>query len=790
MIKQLKLVLILLLFSTMTMAQQNTYSISGTLTDASNGESLTEASISIKELPTKGTSSNFYGFYSISLPKGTYTVIYSYMGFDDTEVSITLNKETKKDIALKPAAAELEAVVLQGYTARKHIKSPLMGVTKISIKEIESVPVLFGEKDIIKTLQLMPGVKSAGEGSSGFYVRGGSADQNLILLDEAPVYNASHLMGFFSVFNSDALKNVKLYKGYIPPKFGGRLASVLEVQMKDGNNKELSASGGIGLISSKLTIESPIVKDKGSFIVSGRRTYADLFLKLSSKEELNKNTLYFYDLNLKGNYKIDAKNKIFVSGYFGRDVLRFDDAFGFDWGNLTGTIRYNHLFSNKLFSNTSFIYSDFDYKIDIGFGEQDIVIAAAIQDFNFKQDFNYYANEKNKLEFGANIIKHVFKPGSFENTIEGLNNSQLEDKHAVESAAYISNTQKITPNITASYGLRYSNFTQLGPGNISFYNTEGELEHKEYYDTNEVVVSYNGLAPRVSLAFVLNENSSIKTSYNKTYQYLHLMSNSNGDSPTDIWLPSSNNVKPQIGHQVALGYFRNFGKEDAYQFSAETYYKKMKNAVDYRTGAEITLNPTVESELLFGKGRAYGLELFVKKQKGKFTGWVSYTLAKTERQFEDINDNQWFAAKQDRTHDVSIVGSYRFNRRATLSANWVYYTGNAVTFPTGRYEIDGIWYNYYTDRNAGRMPDYHRLDLGFTWKNKNYKTITDALTGTEKNEKKKFESSWNLSVYNAYARENAYSISFEESESDPTKNVAIQTSLFKLVPSITYNFKF
>lgn len=771
-------------------ANAQNFSISGNLTDNSNGESLAGASILIKELPNKGTMSNFYGFYSIALPKGNYTLVCSYIGFENKEIKIELDKPITKNMALKPSAEALEEVVLQGSVAKRHLKSPIAGVTRISIKEIESVPVLFGEKDIIKTLQLLPGVKSAGEGSSGFYVRGGSADQNLILLDEAPVYNASHLMGFFSVFNSDALKNVKLYKGYIPPKFGGRLASVLQVQMKDGNNKKLSASGGIGLISSKLTLEAPIVKDKGSFIISGRRTYADMFLKLSSDEAIKNNTLYFYDLNVKGNYRFDAKNKLFISGYFGRDVLGFKDAFSFDWGNITGTLRYNHLFNDKLFSNTSFIYSDFDYKINIGDSNLDISIAAIIQNLHFKQDFSYYANEKNKFEFGASLIKHTFKPGSFESNMEGLNNSQLENKHALESAAYVSNTQKISPTLTASYGLRYSNFTQLGPGNIFSYNSLGELESEKYYETNEVVASYHGFAPRAALAFVLNEKSSLKTSYNKTFQYLHLMSNSDGNNPTDVWLPSSNNIKPQVGHQVALGYFRNFGKEEAYQFSVETYYKKMENSVDYKTGAEITLNPTVEGDLLFGKARAYGLELLIRKQQGKFTGWVSYTLARTEKQFEDINDNHWFPAKQDRTHDLALVGSYKIGSRATISANWVYYTGNAVTFPTGRYELNGNWYNYYTDRNAGRMPDYHRLDIGFTLKNKKYKTFIDEVTGEEKRKKKKFESSWNFSVYNAYARENAYSIRFEQSEADPSKNVAVQTALFKIVPSISYHFKF
>ncbi len=760
--------------------QAQNYTISGTIKDAKNGEILPGASLVINDLPQKGTTSNYYGYYAISLPKGQHELQYDFLGYQSLIKSLDVQKDTLINIQLTEAVSQLEEVQLQSTVAKNHIRSTEVSVAKITAKEIETVPVLFGERDIIKTLQLLPGVKSAGEGSSGFFVRGGGADQNLLLLDEAPVYNASHLLGFFSIFNTDAVKDVKIYKGYMPAKYGGRLASLLDVQMKDGNAKELSASGGIGIISSKLTLEAPIVKEKGSFIISGRRTYADLFLPLSRDTSLHNNRLYFYDLNLKTNYQFDEKNKVYLSGYFGRDVLGFSDDFGFDWGNLTGTLRYNHIFNAKLFSNTSLIYSDFDYKISIGSNQDELFISANIKDYNFKQDFDYYLNDKNQMGFGFNVIKHIFSPGEINTNIEGINNSQLENKYALESSAYVSNQQKITDDITAAYGLRFNNFTQLGPGTIYSYNSYGEIESEGIYNRNEVVTSYNGWAPRASVSWVLNQNNSIKTSYTKTYQYLHLMSNSNGDNPTDVWLPSSNNIKPQIAHQVALGYFKNFGKEDAFQFSTETYYKKMQNSVGFRTGAEITLNPTVEGELIYGKGRAYGLEILLKKQKGKFTGWLGYTLARSEKKFEEVNNNSWFPAKQDRTHDISIVGSYQFSDRAILSANWVYYTGNAITFPTGRYELDGNWFNYYTERNAGRMPDYHRLDIGFILKNKPNTIFNN----------KNFESSWNFSIYNAYARENAYSISFEQSKDDPSKNVAVQTALFKIIPSISYQFKF
>lgn len=769
----------IILLSSWKIQAQN-YTISGTIKDAKNAEVLPGASVIINDLHQKGTTSNYYGYYAITLPEGPHELQYDFLGYQSIIKYLDIQKDTLINIQLNEAVSQLEEVQLQSTIAKNHIRNTEVSVAKITAKEIETVPVLFGERDIIKTLQLLPGVKSAGEGSSGFFVRGGGADQNLLLLDEAPVYNASHLLGFFSIFNTDAVKDVKIYKGYMPAKYGGRLSSLLDVQMKDGNAKELSASGGVGIISSKLTLEAPIVKEKGSFIVSGRRTYADLFLPLARDTSLHNNKLYFYDLNLKTNYQLNDKNKLYLSGYFGRDVLGFSDKFGFDWGNLTGTLRYNHIFNAKLFSNTSLIYSDFDYKISIGSNQDELFITANIKDYNFKQDFDYFLNDKNQMGFGFNVIKHIFSPGEINTNIDGINNSQLESKYALESSAYLSNKQKITDDITAAYGLRFNNFTQLGPGTIYFYNSYGEIESEQIYNSNEVVTSYNGWAPRVSVSWVLNQNNSIKTAYTKTYQYLHLMSNSNGDNPTDVWLPSSNNIKPEIAHQVTLGYFNNFGKEDAFQFSVETYYKKMQNSIDFRTGAEITLNPTVEGELIYGKGRAYGLELLLKKQKGKFTGWLGYTLARSEKKFDEVNNNTWFPARQDRIHDISIVGSYQFSDRAILSANWVYYTGNAITFPTGRYELDGNWFNYYTDRNAGRMPDYHRMDIGFILKNKPKTIFTN----------KNFESSWNFSVYNAYARENAYSISFEPSKDDPSKNVAVQTALFKIIPSISYQFKF
>ncbi len=791
----MKLLLSIVLLTLTTLSFSQNYTISGSLRDGETGEDLVGARVLVKGQPGVGVVTNVFGFYSLTLPKGDYILMYQSISFTTTEFKIKLDKNIKKDLELKPESSILNAVEVTGEKADENITSAEMGVDKIKVSDLDAIPVLFGEKDIMKTMQLLPGVKSAGEGNAGFYVRGGGSDQNLILLDGAPVYNASHLLGFFSVFNSDALKDVKLYKGGAPAQFGGRLSSVMDIQMKEGNSKKLSVSGGIGLISSKLTIEAPIVKNKGSFIISARRTYADIFLKAfkNSKDPqriaLSKSTLYFYDLNLKANYRLGKKDRVFISGYFGRDKFGFSDQFGFDWGNITGTARWNHIFSEKLFSNTSFIISNYNYKINFGSGDNTFEIGSEIQDLNLKQDFDYYLNANNTLKFGGNIIHHTFKPGEIETGSDvGFTLNDISERYSIESALYLSNEQKLTKRLSLIYGLRFSSFSQIGPGDVYDYNTDGEITDTTTYKNWENVATYNGLSPRLSASFLLNEKSSIKGSYARTYQYLHLISNSTSSSPTDIWLPSSNNIKPQTSDQVSLGYFRNF-KDNQYEFSAEAYYKKMANSIDYRDGAQVTLNPTVEGELLYGEGRAYGLELLLKKRRGKFTGWVSYTLSRSEKLFDDINQGSWFPAKQDRIHDASVVLMYKLNERLTFSASWVYYTGAAVSFPEAKYEIGGQVVNFYSERNGYRMPDYHRLDLGVTLNNKKFKLATDPDTGKEIQVAKRFESSWNFSVYNAYARENSYSISFKANETTGITE-ANQIALFKLIPSITYNFKF
>lgn len=761
----------MLLWSCLTFAQN--FTLSGRIKDAANGEDLIGAAVVVQGMEGTGVITNTYGFYSITLPKGTYNVAIQYIGYQSVVKEVVLTKDVSLNIELAEESESLEEVVVSAEAANANVTKTEMSVAKLSPKEVEAVPVIFGEKDIIKMVQLLPGVKTSGEGGSGFSVRGGGLDQNLILLDEAPVYNASHLLGFFSVFNSDAIKDVTLYKGGMPAEYGGRASSVMDVVMKDGNSKRFGASGGIGLISSKLTLEAPIVKDKGSFIISGRRTYADVFLKLSSNEDLRNTTLYFYDLNMKANYQITDKDRVYLSGYFGRDNFGFGNDFGFNWGNATGTLRWNHIFNDRLFGNTSLIYSDYDYEFSIGAGEEQFGLSSGINDLNLKQDFTYFMNKDNTMSFGANVIRHEFVPGEISSGDESnFSADNIERQFALEGAAYVQNEQKVGQRWSFIYGLRYSVFDYTGPG-TAYEIEDGEVASTQTYDDWETIQLYHGLEPRVSIKYLLNEVSSLKVAYNRNYQYMHLLSNSTSGSPTDRWVPSSNNVKPQIADQVAAGYFRNFA-DNMYEFSAEVYYKDMQNLIDYKPGAELIFNSSIETELVYGDGKAYGLELLLKKTQGKFTGWLSYTLSRSLREFDDIDGGKVFPSRQDRIHDLSVTAIYNFHPKWTASANFVFYTGDAVSFPSGRYEVDGVQVPYYTERNGYRFPNYHRMDLGVTWMVK--KT-------------KRFESSWNFSVYNVYGRENPYIINFEENE-DTGQVEAVQFSLFKAIPSVSYNFRF
>ena len=750
------------------------YTISGYVKDITNGEDIYGAIIKVKELENVGTKTNAYGFYSITLDQGTYTLIYRSTGFETQEMPVVLNEDQSINIELTVPKDVLliEEVVISAEKENDNITSAEMNITKFDPKDIETIPVIFGEKDIMKTLQLTPGVKGAGEGNAGFFVRGGGADQNLILLDEAPVYNASHLLGFFSVFNSDAIKDVSLFKSGIPAEYGGRASSVMDVKMRDGNLKRFGMSGGIGLISSRLTLEAPLEKDKGSFILSGRRSYADLFLKASNDPDIRNTTLYFYDLNAKGNYKISDKDRIFLSGYFGRDNFGFSDIFGFNWGNATGTVRWNHVINDKIFSNTSFVYSNFDYEFSVGSGDEGFGVKSSIQDFNLKQDFSYFINTSNTMKFGVNAIHHTFRPGALTGDNDSFNEVILDPRYGVELGAYIQNEQKLGARFSMMYGLRYSGFNLMGEGKSYEFDEKGNTTAINEHDRLESIQYYQGFEPRFSMSYILSETNSIKLGYNRNYQYLHQLSNSTTSSPTDVWVPSSNIVKPQIADQIAIGYYQNL-KENMFKTSVEVYYKNLQNQIDYRTGAQTVLNNEVEGELVFGRGFAYGAEFLVEKKKGKLTGWISYTLSRSLRQFDDIDEGSIFPARQDRIHDIAVVLMYKLNEKLSLATSWVYYTGDAVTFPSGKYEVNGEVLPYYTERNGYRMPDYHRIDLGLTWYLK---------------DKNKFTHNLNFSVYNGYARENAFTITFGPDEDDPSKTVATQTALFKIVPSITYNF--
>jgi len=749
-----------------SMFAQEKVTLSGIITDANSGETLFGVNIYMESDPTIGATTNEYGFYSITLLKGEHTIIVSFITYNSISAQLELADNMTKNFEMQESEESLDEVVLVAKTQNK-VNESAISVEKLSIAEINKIPVLFGEKDLIKTLQLLPGVKSAGDGQSGFTVRGGNVDQNLILLDDAPVYNTSHLLGFFSTFNSEAIKDVTLYKGTAPAQYGGRLSSVVDIRMKEGNNQKFAVSGGIGLISSKLNIEGPIQKGKSSFLISGRRTYADIFLKLT--EEFEDNKLYFYDLNAKFNYKFSDKDQIFVSGYFGRDVLGLDDRFGIDWGNTTATVRYNHLFNGKLFSNTSLIYSNYDYDIEIQNNADPFSILSQVQDFNIKQEFQYYPNNNNKWKFGINAIFHTNNPGEIvgDSGIE----EQAEKRNGLETAIYASNDWKVNDKLKINYGLRISNFAVLGGSD--YYELDDNMEVIDTISNSGVVDNYINIEPRLSLNYKLNNTSSLKFAYTRNTQNLHLIANSVTTSPSDKWVMSSNNINPEIGDQISLGYVNNFGN-NTFEFSVETYYKWMQNQIDYKDGSN-ERDPIIERQLLYGDGKAYGIEFLLKKNKGKFTGWFGYTLSKSEKQINGINNDDWYAARQDKPHDITVVGMYEINKRLNVSAVWTYQTGNAVTFPSGKYDIGGetIW--LYTERNGYRMPDYHRLDLGMNY----------LLKETDK-----YRSELSLSLYNAYGRENAFIINFEESETDPNQIIGVQTALFKYVPSISWNFKF
>jgi hypothetical protein len=786
--------LTLLFFLLFTVAfSQEKVTLSGIVKDQKSNETLIGVTISFQNSTTTRTSlTNEYGFYSISLPKGEYRIEINSLSFDGFSEVISLESNTKKDLFLIEKSNEIEQVVVAGNSKKLQLDKPEMSVNKLTISQIKSMPAILGEVDVIKSILTLPGVTNAGEGQSGFNVRGGAADQNLILLDEATIYNSSHLFGFFSVFNADAIKDLKLYKGGIPARFGGRVASVLDIYQKEGNSKKFGMNGGIGLISSRILAEGPIVKDKGSFLVAGRSSYAHLFLKLAD----NNNTAYFYDLNTKINYKLNENNNLFLSGYFGRDVFSLNNQFINTYGNSVLNVRWNHLFNDKLFSNASFIYSDYYYGLTldfIGFNWE-----SGIKNYNFKYDFKHYVSDSYKLFYGANAIYYDFNPGRIEpiDANSSINEKQLAKKHAFEPAFYIDAEQKLTDKLSVNYGLRYSMFYRLGSQTMNVYANNQPVTYdadlgiyekatpvdKKYYGKNETIANFGNLEPRIALAYTINDNQSVKASYNRMSQYLHLISNTQSPTPLDIWTPSDNFLKPQILDQFAVGYFKNLKNGD-YTLEVESFYKMVKNRLDYIDGADLIANEAIEQVVLAGKTRAYGLEIMAKKNVGKLSGWISYTLSRSEQQTagrtpieSGINNGNWYKTGWDKTHNIYVTGSYKLNQKWSFGSIFTYQTGQPVTFPTAQYQYQGINVPVYSDRNQDNLPAYHRIDVS-------------ATLNPTKNKGRKWQGEWVFSVYNLYGRKNAASINFRQNQ-DSGLNEAVRLSIFGIVPSVTYNFKF
>lgn len=773
------------LFIVVPAAAQKKVTLSGYMKDAQNGETLINANVAIKELGI-AVQANNYGFYSVSVPAGTYTVTFSYVGYNTLSVNLTL-AESKTYNAEMESQANIKEVEIVSSRKDENVKGTEMGTISLSMEKVKTLPVIFGETDILKTLQLLPGVQSAGEGNSGFYVRGGGPDQNLILLDDAVVYNTGHLFGFFSVFNSDAIKSVTLIKGGMPASYGGRLSSVVDVSMKEGDMKQFHGEGGIGLIASRFTIQGPIDKNKGSFMVSGRRTYIDLLVKpfVSKSSSAYGSGYYFYDANIKANYNITKKDRIYLSGYFGRDKFVFNSAsqsfkVQVPWGNSTATLRWNHLFSDRVFLNTTAVFNDYNFSFT---GEQNnfsVKLASGIRDYNGKMDLDYYTPFNHHFKTGLLYTYHTFIPNqvSGKSDTVSFNPDNAFTKYAHEAAAYVQDEFDLLPGVRINAGLRYSWFGQVGPYWQYQYDQFKNKTDSAYYGPGSIVKSYGGLEPRFNVRVVVDEKSSLKASVTKTYQYIHLVTNNGTTLPTDTWVPSTYITQPQLSWQYALGYFRNF-LDNKLETSIEVYYKSMKNQIEFREG--YTPNSLTDQELdfVFGKGQAYGAEFFINKTRGKFTGWIGYTLSWTYRTFPDLNNGDRFPAKYDRRHDLSVVASYEHSKRWTFSAVFVFGSGNAVTLPTNYYFIEQQLIQQFSSLNAYRLPPYHRLDISAT------------LTPQHR-KNQKWQGSWNFSIYNVYNRYNPYFL-YVDTRGNTTQGVqakVMQVSIFPILPSITYNFKF
>ena len=790
--KKRYLVFILCILSTLAVKAQQKYTLSGTITDNASNETLIGVNILFPEIQ-KGAVTNTYGFYSLTLPEGVYKVQISYLGFTDQIYNIDLTKNVKLDVALDESTESLDEVIIEEDVERVSIKRPQMSVNRLSAETIKQIPVILGEADVIKSILLLPGVTSAGEGASGFNVRGGAADQNLILLDEAIIFNSSHLFGFFSVFNPDAIKDLKLYKGGIPARYGGRVSSVLDIYQKEGNSKEFHMSGGIGVVASRLLAEGPIVKNKGAFLIGGRASYAHLFLPLFDID----NKAYFYDLNTKLNYKLDQNNSFFLSGYFGRDLFSLNESFVNIYGNSVLNLRWNHLFSDKLFSNLSLIYSDYYYGLELDF--VGFKWNSGIQNFNLKYDFKYYLNDEVQINAGVNNVYYGFNPGKIEpnDSDSGIITDQLTRKYANEAAAYVDIEHSLTDNLTVEYGLRFSNFVRLGQDEVNVYRNNQPVIFDPFLllykgaepinvqtdiSRSETLADFNNLEPRLAASYTINDDTSIKASYTRLVQYLHLLSNTSSPTPLDVWTPSGPFTKPQKLDQYALGFFKNF-KDDTYTLETEVFYKDVQNRIDYIDGADLIANDAIEQVILNGEARAYGWELLLRKNSGKFKGWLAYTLSKSEQRTQGrnsretgINLGQWYNTPYDKTHDISINASYELSAKWKFGTNFLFQTGQPTNFPVGQFEFQGIVVPTYGFRNEQRLPSYHRVDISAT------------LT-PKRNKGRKWQSEWVFSVYNVYNRRNAASINFRQNQ-DTGTNEAVRTSIFGAVPSVTYNFKF
>lgn len=770
---------------------QERFTVSGTVTDALTTETLPGVSVVLKEIKVGGIT-NEYGFYSVTAPKGNYTLQISFMGFKTKEIQIELNRNQRINFELEESVQLLGEVVLSSEVKRTNIRKPEMSVNKLTTKEIKELPVVLGEADVIRSILTLPGVTNAGEGQSGFNVRGGGADQNLILLDEAIIYNSSHLFGFFSVFNPDAVKDLKLYKGGIPARFGGRLSSVLDIYQKEGNNKNFQGNGGIGLISSRLLLEGPIEKERGSFLVAGRSSYAHLFLKLLD----NPNSAYFYDLNTKLSYKLNDNNNLYLSGYFGRDVFNIDNSFVNTYGNSVFNLRWNHIFNDKLFSNLSLIYSDYYYGLTIDF--VGFNWDSGIQNYNLKYDFKHYISDKTKLTYGVNGIYHRFNPGKIRpnSDTSPINAQTLDPKFAFESAIYADIEQEVNEKISFQAGLRYSQFFRLGEEFVNVYENNQAVVFnplfqvyekatpidQQFFGRNSVIAAFDNFEPRFGMSYVLNEDASVKASFQRMAQYLHLISNTQSPTPLDVWAPADNFLRPQLSNQWAVGYFRNLA-DDKYSLEVETFYKTISNRLDFIDGADLIANRDIEQVVLNGRARAYGLEMLFRKNTGKLQGWISYTLSRSEQQTPGktpeeigINNGNWYLTGFDKLHDLSVVANYAFSPKWRFNANFTLQSGRPVTFPNGRYEFMGISVPSFGDRNDSRLPTFHHLDL--------------SATLTPKPEKKEgWQGEWVFSVYNVYNRMNAAAITFRQNEQTGMSE-AVRLSIFGIIPAVTYNFKF